>query len=337
MSEGALTVAKTQSQSGQTGMGVLLAGVKIVGTGVGFVGFVAVAGAGVLWLRFHALGLPATYAISLVPRVELVAIGATFLAPAAALSLALMLVFGFFKWQVGLSLKPGARIKWSPVDVLGSRVGVDLPAIRAARQTASADVEEHAVIVNGLLAKGLPLGAAGEAHDLAIFKLQVLERGLGDLQKAADVGATALVAVLTLAVSFYFGWMDGLWVLIVLVLASVIATVVAWFSFAQTVSVGWSMVAMFAVFALYMAGLEGMRTYHAPKLETIAIDRSKSTTAMRGALVTQTDTYVYLAQGSARSWSISAVPRSDVTDEAIGPLTKVAKIDVDAQRLLLSK
>lgn len=318
-------------------MGVLLAGVKIIGTGVGFVGFVAVAGAAVLWLRFHALGLPATYAISLVPHAELVTIGATFLAPAAALSLALMLIFGFAKWQVNQSLRPGARIKWSPVDMIMQRFGQDLAAARADRQTASTDVEAKRANVNELMARKEPLGLASQALDEAILKLQGLERGLVDLRKVADLGATLLVAALTLVVSIYFGWMEGPLVFVVLVLASMIATVVARVSFAQTVSVGWSMIAMFAAFALYMAALEGMRTYHAAKLETIAVKRIDSTTATYGALVTQTDTYVYLARDSSGSWSISAVPRSDVSDEAIGPLTRVANIDVDAQGLLSSK
>jgi len=46
---------------------------------IGFVGFVAVAGAAIQWVRFAASQLPADQAVSVIPRPELVAIGANFL------------------------------------------------------------------------------------------------------------------------------------------------------------------------------------------------------------------------------------------------------------------
>ncbi|TMK98258.1 MAG: cytochrome d ubiquinol oxidase subunit II [Actinobacteria bacterium] len=51
-----------------------------IGSAVGFVGFVAVVGAAIEWIRFHAAHLPATQAVLAVPRQELVTIGALALA-----------------------------------------------------------------------------------------------------------------------------------------------------------------------------------------------------------------------------------------------------------------
>jgi hypothetical protein len=50
-----------------------------IGGAIGFVGLVAVAGAVIQWFRFWAVGLPADQAVSVIPRPELVAIGAGFL------------------------------------------------------------------------------------------------------------------------------------------------------------------------------------------------------------------------------------------------------------------
>ncbi len=50
--------------------------IPAIGSAVGFVGFVAVIGAALLWLRFDVAGLPATQALLAVPRQELVIVGA---------------------------------------------------------------------------------------------------------------------------------------------------------------------------------------------------------------------------------------------------------------------
>ncbi|MDQ6804163.1 MAG: hypothetical protein M3065_04190, partial [Actinomycetota bacterium] len=67
-----------------------------VGSGIGVLGFVTLAGGIVLWTRFVQMGLPADEAVAVVPTPVLVATGAEFLLPAVALTavpaLALMLI-----------------------------------------------------------------------------------------------------------------------------------------------------------------------------------------------------------------------------------------------------
>lgn len=57
-----------------------------VAGGLGVLGFVTFVGGALLWTRFREMGLPADHAVALVPKADLVATGAAFLAPALLLS-----------------------------------------------------------------------------------------------------------------------------------------------------------------------------------------------------------------------------------------------------------
>jgi hypothetical protein len=70
--------------------------IPAIGSAVGFVGFVAVIGAALLWLRFDIVGLPATQALLAVPRQELVIVGAWELATAVLGGLVAALVVYLF-------------------------------------------------------------------------------------------------------------------------------------------------------------------------------------------------------------------------------------------------
>jgi hypothetical protein len=63
-----------------------------VASGLGVLGFVTFAGGVVLWTRFKGMRLPADHALALVPKTELVATGAEFLAPVVLLSLVIVLI-----------------------------------------------------------------------------------------------------------------------------------------------------------------------------------------------------------------------------------------------------
>ncbi len=70
--------------------------IPAIGSAIGFVGFIAVVGAALQWLRFEAVGLPAVQALLAMPRQELVIIGSLELFPAVLLGLlASLLVYMF--------------------------------------------------------------------------------------------------------------------------------------------------------------------------------------------------------------------------------------------------
>jgi hypothetical protein len=56
-------------------MGIVLKVLGAVATGIGIVGFVTVVGAAIFWTRFDAIGLPATQAVSVIPKAELLVQG----------------------------------------------------------------------------------------------------------------------------------------------------------------------------------------------------------------------------------------------------------------------
>jgi hypothetical protein len=63
---------------------------KVVGAGLGVLGFVTFFGGAILYVRFRDLGLPAAYTVALVSRSDLLATGAQFLVVALALEAALL-------------------------------------------------------------------------------------------------------------------------------------------------------------------------------------------------------------------------------------------------------
>lgn len=65
---------KEEDPKGLTG--IVVKTLAAVGAGIGVVGAVTVVGAGVFWVRFDAIGLPATQAVSVIPKAELLVQGA---------------------------------------------------------------------------------------------------------------------------------------------------------------------------------------------------------------------------------------------------------------------
>jgi hypothetical protein len=83
-----------------------------VASGLGVLGFVTFAGGVVLWTRFKGMGLPADHALGLVPKSELVATGAEFLAPAVLLSLLIVVIAVLISNAVERLAKRSSR-QWS--------------------------------------------------------------------------------------------------------------------------------------------------------------------------------------------------------------------------------
>jgi hypothetical protein len=82
-----------------------------VASGLGVLGFVTFAGGVVLWSRFKGMGLPVDHTLGLVPKSELVATGAGFLAPAVLLSLLIVVIAVLISNKME-RLAPSARWSW---------------------------------------------------------------------------------------------------------------------------------------------------------------------------------------------------------------------------------
>jgi hypothetical protein len=69
---------KDEKKDGDPGglLGIVLKVLGAVATGIGVVGAVTVVGAAIFWVRFDAIGLPATQAVSVIPKEELLVQGA---------------------------------------------------------------------------------------------------------------------------------------------------------------------------------------------------------------------------------------------------------------------
>jgi hypothetical protein len=78
---------QTQVGNGGSPWDPLVRVAAAIAGGVGVLGFVALAGGAVLWTRFDAAGFPTERALAVVPRTELIVIGAETLVPLAALVL----------------------------------------------------------------------------------------------------------------------------------------------------------------------------------------------------------------------------------------------------------
>lgn len=70
------TEAPEKKEDPNSLMGIVLKALGAVATGIGIVGAVTVVGAAVFWVRFDAIGLPATQAVSVIPKAELLVQGA---------------------------------------------------------------------------------------------------------------------------------------------------------------------------------------------------------------------------------------------------------------------
>jgi hypothetical protein len=113
----------------------LVRAVPAVAASVGFLGFVAVLGAAIVWTRFTAAHLPADQATSKFPKSDLVAIGAVSLVSFLVLGLlAVLLVYLLQSW-----LLPSSRAYRQSVDRIRDLEG-DLATARRRAESITADL-----------------------------------------------------------------------------------------------------------------------------------------------------------------------------------------------------
>ncbi|HEY5054116.1 MAG TPA: hypothetical protein VII45_11980 [Solirubrobacterales bacterium] len=99
----------------------------VVAAGIGVTGAVAVVGASILWVRFDAIGVPATQAVNAMPKAELVVQGGqevivfVLIALAAALAIALADPKGIITWGTLITL--GALVVVAVIYALETTLG----------------------------------------------------------------------------------------------------------------------------------------------------------------------------------------------------------------------
>ncbi len=170
--------AKTDKESGVLSRLGELAwqALPAIGSAIGFAGFVAVIGAAIEWIRFHAAGLPATQAVLAVPRQELVIVG--------ALALAVFVLGGVFAViLVYLIDRNGDATRRTVRTIVW--VGV-LEMLAALFYIDAGAWWNYAVLIAGLLVLGLVAGDLG-AEAMSDFRARTaLERAATKVIEARE-------------------------------------------------------------------------------------------------------------------------------------------------------
>jgi hypothetical protein len=123
-----------------------------------------------------------------------------------------------------------------------------------------------------------------------------------------------------------------------LLLLTLIASAIVFVALSRTTSLGWSLIAVFLATGLYAVGLQGLRTYHRPKIEAVALILkkvgAKTQSPIKGAFVTESDSQIYVAvHTTAGAWVIRTIPRSTVVEERIGQVARTKDVLAAATKL----
>lgn len=326
-----------------------------IGTGIGVLGFVIFFGGAIIWVRADTAELPATEAVAAIPRNVLVTTGATFLFPAflvAAGVVAIVFLIGLvFDWRKQGSLKPireqaksftreaaqlgraaaAAQQAWKAADAMLTSRKDDLDEARK-RNAPGAEIAELEAAVQGHRVETDRLQAAAEGATSAASSAKA---NADDLTEESEVElkhstrqwwlelGVAFVALLVLVPwqnGAIFHVQSGL-ELAVLILAAASGTALALLVYRSTEKFVWfGVVAVIAV-GVYLAAATYLSTHRNAKMQPIAALRSGHPPVV-GAFVAETseDLYVGTFREDEAPPRLIVIPRSQVTEIAIGPL-----------------
>lgn len=158
------------SDAQATNRGRVLAVVGAIATGVGVVGFMAVVGGAVLWIRFDKVAIPADKAVSVIPTGELVAVGLSTLLPYIALALAVVFLAFLFAAD---NVVPSA-----PITDVRKRWASDEPSLSV-----------------GPIPEAPPAGRQGTLSPIAaetVSAAEAVAEAADDAEAAARLGSEAL-------------------------------------------------------------------------------------------------------------------------------------------------
>jgi hypothetical protein len=280
-----------------------------IGSAVGFVGFVAVLGGSIEWIRFTSAGLPVTQAVGAIVQRELVIVGATALIGFIALALAAVLV-AYLTDSKGVGTRKLGR----------ATVGLAMAEMAAAVVYTPASAGERIVFVAALIAV---------AGAILIALSPVLAAEIKTAVRTVEVSAWTLTVIVMggvgAALLIWAVISSTKWLL--LMLAVVIAVNAAVFGVARaTTKFLWYGVSVFVSAPIFGAILSGIRTYRFPKVQPVALIRKASNHAICGIYIGESGERVYIGrvQLDARDQPIAGtgrifwVPKSEVDMVKVG-------------------
>jgi hypothetical protein len=352
---------------------VVLQVAAAVATGIGILGFVTFFGGAILWIRAKEAGLPGNEVVAVVPKGVLVTTGASFLVPAVLL--ALLAVGVIYAIHLGVTFKRRLFSRVSRKDIAQRRSDARQAALHAESQeqlarsrSALADAVRAALTrateragddpaETETLQKELErrnneaqeqhreaAEARAEADALAVqlgTAEAELDRALGATPWLGTLAlewlATGFVLVLIPLVGVnWFGFDLGVWPGIVLAVVAVAVAVVSLLTYLTTEKFLWFGVVAFVSVGVFIALATYFRTIDDPKVEAAAVLRDDRPPSV-GVFLAQTADSVYLGTfvGGRGERRLLVIPRSHVTDFAIGPLLSPERTERRALALAL--
>ncbi|HSS33672.1 MAG TPA: hypothetical protein VLL27_10360 [Solirubrobacterales bacterium] len=295
-----------------------------IGTGLGLLGFVTLFGGAILWVRAEEAGLPANEAISVVPNGVLVTTGASFLVPALLVALGVVVLISV----VHLGFRGALLIQARDSDR-------GLEVLRYQADSASREAEEEMRVAEA--AQALKQSVSGEQARLALravstaaqlrrdfgdqlaFKQVKLERGL--IQWLVELGVGFVLLALVPLVNGAILHLDFFWDGLILVLFVAGTLIICLTTYFVTEKFVWFGVVTFVAVGVYIGAATYLSTIGNPKVEPAAALRGDLSPVV-GVFVADTTSNVYIGtfeEGGVEP-RLLVVPRSQVTDLAIGPL-----------------
>jgi ABC-type multidrug transport system fused ATPase/permease subunit len=355
----ASTITSSVEANSSGGQDLVLKILGVVATGIGILGFVTFFGGAILWVRADRAHLPANDAVAVIPKGVLVTTGASFLVPAVllalfAVALISMLHFAFELPQRLNARKLGrkARVLRYKADEANLAAKPEEELAQSARKLAT-DLSEAVTRVTATPGAAAQLQAlieqaraqeeeaekfektAREARTKASRKTAEAERaqaefdirskippGLERVQEWVErAGGAAVLLVLPLTINgavFHLDFRGTVSLIIVAVAAAVISVV----TYVVTEKFLWFGVVAFITVGIYIGCATYLSTTNNPKVEPAAALRGPRP-PVTGVFIADTPSNLYLgtfANGRDKPPRLLVIPRSQVTDLAVGPL-----------------
>jgi hypothetical protein len=338
---------------------VVLKVLGAIGTGIGILGFVTLFGGALIWVRADKAELPATEAVSVVPRNVLVTTGATFLLPAALIAAGVIaviflvhLVFRLFEEH---GVKPKRREAktlrrtssqtartavteqqaWKLADAALRNAQGELEAAHK-RQAPSDQIAELETKVGKRRVEAERLleiaersisastTAKANADNLTEESEEKLERGWKQWAVELTLAALALAVAVPLvngAICHVDDFLEWLALALVAVAGTAITLLVYW----ETQKFVWFGVVAFLAAGIYLAGGAYFSTHRNPKLQPVAALRPGHDPVVGNYIAATSESlYVGTFRGKGTAPRLIVVPRAQISEFVIGPPLETA-------------
>jgi hypothetical protein len=361
---------KQRADSKATPQDLVLKVLGAIGTGIGILGFVALFGGAILWLRADQASLPANDAVSAIPNSVLVTTGASFLIPAVLI--ALLAVAAIFAVYLGFNVPHLRAVRAS-----ASEAETLFEAADQMKKEADGQIDEarealemaNTARVNALDAAEKGMSSVHAFDDAARTQADEAEtkkkRALDAVRSAAEKRAEAekadrlakgrlvrwpvqlwteitvgFLAILFLppllneaifSVSFF-------WSGVILIGVALIAALASAVVYLMTEKFIWFGVVVFVTVGIYLGFATYYSTTRNPKVEPAAALRGERAPVV-GSFIADTASNLYLGTfpEGTRKPRLIVIPRAQVTSLAIGPLTDPEDAPASAVKLALAE